>query len=832
MEVKACTGHLRQARGRGEQMNTKVDTGQDTRHGIDRLEMSERLFALKDAMFTAPRKISVDRARLAVASWKETEGEDIELRRAGLFKKVVEEVPIAIYPFDTIVGRETEHLVGTPVFFDETGDSIPGLWNDKEVPRLFQGALSAEDRDVLRECARFFAGKTAPDHVKEEWRSLVGTWAADITDAKGSDPTPDSGYFPGITCRAMWEKILSRGLRGFIEEAEAGIRRFKAMEETDISKYYFWQAAVIVCEAMIAYARRYAALARELAGKESDAARKAELLEIADVCERVPEHPARTFHEAVQCVNFIMVGRGLEAMYPILIGRIDQYLRPYFESDLRDGRLTLDRAADILGSAIVLWGMKIVVPTGETQQETHQFSFSINSVNLGGVDRDGLDASSALSCLFLHLVGLLRMSSPTVLINWHADSPRWLLLKALETNMKTKGGIPLFENSDHVVKSFTNDGTPLADARDWYGQGCVTPILPTKVDHNGAEGKGAVNVALMLDLALHRGVSQVTGKKVGIDVGDPRQFQSFEDVYQAFQKELEWVVKRVLWLGTVAQGIEPRYLRFPFNSCITGPNSLAKGQDLLITDVDHSYGISDRAIVDAADTLTAIRKLVFDEKKLTMAELMDAIDANFEGKEGERVRQMCLAAPKFGNDIDEADDMVREVGRFSGSVIRSYVNPFDQPCKISREGLSWHYFGGLGVGALANGRKAREPLNDGSISPMRGMDKLGPTGVMRSALKAGFTESYASCLNQKFSWTVMQSPESREKLAVLTDTFFRNGGQHIQYNMVDTDELRDAKVHPDKHRDLVVRVGGFSAYFVMLSPEIQDDIIYRSEQGC
>jgi pyruvate-formate lyase len=799
---------------------------------IDKLQLSERLFRLKDAMFSASRKISVDRARLAMESWKETEREDIEIRRAKLFKKVLEGVPIAIYDFDTIVGRETEHLVGAPIFSDETGDSIPGLWDNGKGPRLFQGALSPEDKGVLRECSRFFAGKTAPDHVMEAWRSIVGSWAQDITDAKGSDPTPDSGYFPGITCRGMWEKILSEGLRGMIEEAQAGIRRFREMQETDISKFYFWQSAILVCEAMINYARRYARLAERLAQKQADPGRQDELKEIARVCEWVPEHPARTFHEAVQCVNFIIVGRGLEAMFPILIGRIDQYLRPYFEKDMLEGRLTLERAAEILGSAITLWGMKVVVPTGQTQQETHQFSFSINSVNIGGVDRNGNDASSELSYFFLHIIGLLRMSSPTVLINWHAHSPRWLLLKALETNMKTRGGIPLFENSDHVVKSFLNDGIPLEDARDWYGQGCVTPILPTKVDHNGSEGKGAVNVALLLDLTLHRGISQITGKKVGIDMGDPRDFKTFEELYLAFKKEDEYVVNRVLWLGTVAQGIEPQYLRFPFNSCIAGPGCLEKGQDLLITDSNHSYGISDRAIVDTADSLTSIKKLVFDEKKLTMDELLKAIDSNFAGERGEEIRQMCLAAPKFGNDIDEADLMVRDVGQFSGSVIRAYKNPFDVPCKISREGLSWHYFGGLGVGALPNGRKSKEPLNDGSISPMRGMDRLGPTGVLRSVLKAGFEESYASCLNQKFSWTIMQSPESREKLAVLTDTFFRNGGQHIQYNMVDTDELRDAKIHPEKHKNLVVRVGGFSAYFVMLSPEIQDDIIYRSEQGC
>jgi pyruvate-formate lyase len=813
-------------------MVTRMDTDEALLNRIDNLQLGNRLFQLKDAMFSAPRIISVERVRLAMESWKETEGEDVELRRAGMFRKVLEGVPIAIHDFDIVVGRETEHLIGGPVFVDETGDVIPGLWDEGDSLSRAMDFQSKDDKNILRECSRFFAGKTAPDHVKDTWHSVVGDWAYDIADAKGADPTPDSGYFPGVTCRGMWEKILSRGMRGLIEEAEAGIQLFHEMKETDVNKLNFWQSAIIVCEAMTHYARRYAELARRKAGEESDPARRTELIEIADICERVPENPARTFHEALQCINFILVGRGLEMMYPLLIGRIDQYLNPYFEKDLQEGRLTLERAAELLGSALTLWGMKVVVPVGETQQETHQFSYSINSINIGGVDSDRQDASNALSYLVLHMIGLIRLSSPTVLLNWHSQTPRWLLHKALETNVKTKGGIPLFENSDHVVASFINDGTPVEVARDWYGQGCVTPILPSKIDHNGSEGKGAINVALLLDLTLHRGISKITGKKVGIDVGNPRDFATFEELYEAFKKQCEYVVKRVLWLGTLAQSVESKYLRFPFNSCVTGPRCMEKGHDILITDEDHSYGISDRAIVDTADSLTAIKKLVFDDKRLTMDELMNALDTDFEGAGGEEIRQMCLAAPKFGNDIDEADLMVREVGEFSGSVIMSYKNPFDVPCKISREGLSWHYFGGLGVGALPNGRKSKEPLNDGSISPMRGMDKLGPTGVIRSALKAGFKESYASCLNQKFSGTVMQSPESREKLGILIDTFFRNGGQHIQFNMVDTEELLDAKVNPEKHRDLVVRVGGFSAYFVMLSPEIQDDIIYRSTQGC
>ena len=800
---------------------------------INSLELSERLSQLKHAMLSAQRKISVDRARLVVQSWQETEGEDIELRRAKLFAKVLREVPIAIHPFDVIVGRETDHLVGAPVFVDLTGDSIPGLWDDNAPVggTLFNGSLSPEDREILRECARFFAGRTAADHVRQAWRMLVGSWAEDIIEAKGSDPSPDAGYYPGITCRSMWEELFSRGFRGLISEAKQHLAEFRPYGETDMDKFYFWQAAIIVCEAVIDYARRYAELARTLAKQEADANRRAQLLAIADICEYVPENPPRTFHEALQFMNFVIVARDLENPYPTLIARMDQYLWPFLERDLREGKITLAEAADLLANAILLWGMKVVIPVG-TQLETHQFTYAINSINVGGVDRDGNDATNPLSYLILHVVGLLRLSSPTVAVNWHAGTPRSLLLKALETNFKTKGGIPLFMNSDHVVASFAADGIPLEEAREWYSQGCVTPILPTCIDHNGSEGRGALNVALILDLALHNGVAPVTGKKVGLETGDPRNFSSFEELYEAFRRQYEYVVSRVLWLGTVAQSVEPKYLRFPFNSCVAGPKCMEKGHDILITDANHSYGISDRAIVDTADSLLAIKKLVFEEKKLSMAELLEALDSNFAGARGGEIQRLCLAVPKFGNDIEEADLMVREVGIFSGNFLHSYKNPFGIPCKVSREGLSWHYFGGLGVGALPNGRKAKEPLNDGSISPMRGMDKNGPTAVLHSVLRAGFKESYASCLNQKFSGTVMRSPESREKLATLVETFFRNGGQHIQFNLVDTEELIDAKLHPERHRDLVVRVGGFSAYFVMLSPEIQDDIIYRSEQGC
>ena len=321
-------------------------------------------------------------------------------------------MPIAIYDFDVIVGRETEHLVAAPVFPDEHGDAIPvsGPMTTTSAGNSSRGPIGRGQRDPAR-AVRFFAGKTAPDHVKEAWATLMGTWPEDLTDAKCTDPTPDSGYYPGITCRGMWEQIFSKGLRATIDEAQASIERFIETKGIDIDQVYFWQAAIIVCEAMIAYSRRYATFARELAAKEANPGRKTELEEIAAICERVPEHPARTFHEALQCMNIIMVGRGLEAMYPLLVGRMDQYLWPYLEKDLEAGRITLERAADLVGNALVLWGMKTVIPVGKTQKETHQFSFSINSINVGGVDKNGKDSTNPLSYLILHMAGLLHVVS-------------------------------------------------------------------------------------------------------------------------------------------------------------------------------------------------------------------------------------------------------------------------------------------------------------------------------------------------------------------------------------------------------------------------------------
>ena len=800
---------------------------------IDDIKLSERNITWRTAVKEAPWKIYTDRQRLVTESWRSSEGEDVQLRRAKLLSHVLENIEIDILDFDVIAGRSTPGVIGAQTSIDVCGDYIPDIWSDSsEVNMTLNADASMEQRDLetLRESANLFRGKTAPDMAMKAWAAVLGDWPRDVTDAKIKDPTLDAGIFGQVTSVVMWDKILTKGLRSFINEAQNNITRFVNSPESDAGKLYFWQSAIIVCEAAIKHANRYADLADDKAGRTDDPGRRAELQEIARICRHVPENPARSFHEALQSMALIAVCKVLE--HPMHNnphwGRGDQYLYRFFISDISQGTITLERASELLAELVGRWGTQAFV-TGETQRQSHQINFGINSVLLGGLDKDRNDASNELSYLFLHVVGLLHLTSPTVGIRWNKQTPDWMMRKAIETNLETKGGIPLFQNDEVMIDHYVNDGIPYEEACEWCGLGCVYPCLPTRAEHYGAEGVAGYNWAAVLHMTLHNGRA-ITGKLLGLETGDPRSFGSFDEFYSALKAQHKFIVERIFRLAAIARGEQYKYLRMPFLSTVGLAASLELGQDVLIPHPDYSlFGISDRAIIDVADSLIALKKLVYDSGTLSMDEMLSAIDSNFSGERGEEIRRMCLAQPKFGNDIDEVDLLAKELSAYSAGVITSYDNSPFRNYMVAREGLAWHYYGGLGAGALPNGRKALEPLNDGSISPMRGADTNGPTAVLRSALKAGFEDSYAHVLNQKFSSALLKSEESVDKLIIYTNAFLSNGGTHIQYNITDKEELLEAKAQPQDHRDLVVRIGGFSAYFVQLSGEIQDDVIRRSE---
>jgi len=800
---------------------------------IDRISLSPANKAWREAVRNASWHIHADRERWTVKSWLETEGEDLEIRRAKLLKCVLDNLTIDILPFDQIVARATPSVIGCPTAMDIAGDYIPAIWNEDGIVDATMDAsvkIDDESLEILRTAARVFGGKSAPDMSYRAWEAAMGSWGRDAEDAKLKDPSLDASVYGQVTTSLNWDRIVKVGLRSYIDEAKAHLDEFRSGTDTDINKAYFWEAAIIVLEAVIDHAHRYADLAREKAAAETDSFRKEQLLEIADICEYVPENAPRTFHEALQLMSFCGAAKILE--HPMHgnphWGRADQYLYPFFKKDIENGTITVERAAELIADLIGRWGTQCFVQP-KSQKLSHQINFCINNIMVGGVNADGTDASNELSYLILHVVGLLKISSPTVGLKWSRVTPDWLIKKAIKTNIETKGGIPLFENDDVVIDHYVKDGISYEDAVQWSGLGCVYPCIPTRAEHTGAHGLGAFNVAGCLHLALHNGID-INGKQTGLKTGDPRSFKSFEELYDAFLKQHRNLSHRCFRLGNIARRIEKDYIRLPLISALGLQFCMDAGRDTVDADPDHTLqGIGDRGIIDAADSLEAVRYLVFDQKLLSMEELMDALESDFAGERGEEIRQMCLKAPKFGNDIEEADLMARRVSDDSARIIHSYDNsPFNQ-IMIAREGLAWHYFGGLGVGALPNGRRALEPLDDGSISPMRGMDTNGPTAVLHSVLTAQFKDSYAQVLNQKFSAALLKDEQGIDKLVAYTKAFMAAGGTHIQYNIMDSEQLKEAKVKPEENKDLIVRIGGFSAYFVQLSSEIQDDVIYRSE---
>ena len=814
-------------------MEAVVTINEEILQEIEKTELDDKRIRWKQAVNEIPYTVHVDRQKYATESWKQTQGEDLEIRRAMLFEHVVKNIDISILEFDYIVGRMGPTVTGAYTAIDVCGDYLDGIWRDDGNVQFSMHSkirLSSYELEILRDAARTFGTNNAADMANKAWEDILGTWPQDALEARLKDPPLNTGNFGNSTNTINFNKILGKGLKYIISEAQGHIDDFVANQRQDPDKYYFWKAVVIVCQACITLSHRYAKLARELADAESDDSRRAELLDIALACEHVPENPARSFREALQSMSIVGICKGIE--HPMHNhphwGRGDQYLYPYFIRDVKSGLISVGEAMNMLAELIGRWGTTIYLDTG-THRETHQITYAVNSINLGGITPDGKEGSNELSFMFLHAAALLHQSSPTIGIRWNRDTPIWLMRKAVKTNLICGGGIPLFQNEEGIIKLFVEDGVPLEEARDWIGRGCVWPALPQRSEYKG--GAAGFNNAAILHLALHNGVA-ITGKKLGLETGDPKSFKCFEELMDAFTSQQRFVMHRTLWLANIARDIHYKYLRLPFLSAVSLQCCMDNGYDTVVPNKMSEFGITDRAIIDVADSLIAIKKLIFEDKKLTMAELLDALDNNFEGARGTEIQRMCLNVPKFGNAIDEADDMARLVSLASVDAITSWNNDPYPRFKSIREGLSWHYAAGLGVGALPNGRKALEPLNDGSASPMRGMDKNGPTAVFRSVLKANFGDhSYVQALNQKFPKSIMKTETDIDKLVAYTNAFLSAGGTHVQYNLVDTEELQHAQQIPEEHENLIVRVGGFSAYFVQLSVQIQNDIILRSEQN-
>lgn len=772
-----------------------------------------------------PIRINVERARLLTESFQETEGQPQVLRWGKALAYILENVSIHIDENELVVGS-----AGPPgryaVFFPE----LEELFFSQEVRPTEPGdslLLTEEDVQVINDVLRpYWQGRQYHtaflNALPEDTRSIVERYFI---------ITPTATARSSLAWNHDYEKVLKRGVKGIRQEAEAKLAGLDPLDpKARVEKEPFLRAVILVCDAIVEFANRYAALARSMAGTEANEERREELLKIAEVCERVPEHPARTFHEAVQSQWFIQTVSRLEQRIGGTVGngRIDQYFYPYYKKDIDEGRLTRDEALEFLECLWIGMARNVDIYTAPGNFSYTDGYAHWEATTLGGVDRDGKDATNELSYLILESKREFPLNYPDLAARIHAQTPEPFLHAIAET-IREGTGFPKLFFDEEIIPLFLAKGAEIAEANDY----CICGCTEAKMLNRDAVTTGCawVNLGSVVEMALHDGRMKSYGnERIGVSTGDPRDFASYEDLWNAFCRQLENVLKHTFVQQYVADTLKSKFIAAPMSSmlhdlCMKACRDMHDGP---IEGALYLGFIDTLGFATAIDSLAAIRKLVFDDRKVTMDELMEALDANFEGKEA--IRQMCLNAPKYGNNDPYADGIGRDIEEFGVRLTRRYKTAFGGELDIRYVTITAHVPFGAVLGATPDGRRAGEPVAEG-VSPSQGADRNGPTASLISISKTkavGYKERAARLLNMKLTPSAVAGPEGTKKLMSLIRTACDLKMWHLQFNIINRETLIAAKKEPEKYRDLLVRVAGYSAYFVDLSPQLQDEIIHRT----
>ncbi|MDR3560838.1 MAG: glycyl radical protein [Negativicutes bacterium] len=782
---------------------------------------SKRIEEFKQSYIESKPSISVKRAVAFTASHKKTEGEAVIIRRAKAFKAVCESIPATIFDNELIVGSIGE--------FRKSGIICPEYswkWVDSELDTFAsrnQDPYSIDDlakRTLRKEIFPYWQGKSLeetflsrinPETAKllidtgiidndSKWRSAVGEITADYQDV-----------------------IFRKGFGGLKAEALEHLSSLEPVSAEGLEKIDFYQAAVLACEGIITLANRYSDKAAELARSETDAKRKAELLEIARICRKVPEHPPETFYEAIQTVWFTQLGSILsENSLALNLGRFDQYMYPYFAEDIQVGLLTGEKGQELIEA---LW-IKLSEWVWAISSNTAKFFAGYNSfqnLTVGGRTRDGRDATNELSYMCLAATENVKTHQPGLSVRIHPDSPNEFLLAVCKL-ISAGTGFPAVHNDRVGSQMLLAAGLSPEDARDWSNCGCVVPHFRKVGEWTSAV---SVNMAAAVEYALNNGKSRITGQDMGLSERSGGEFTSYEEVKAAFFRQLAYLVKHSV-IGTItAQQIHAEMVPRPYLSLLVD-GCLEKGKDLSRGGAKYNVGpvLTGIGVADSANSLAVIKKLVFAEKKFTLQEICAALTANWEGYE--EIRQAALACPKYGNDNDEVDTIAVEITDFYHKEVQSFKDYFGSPFNSAFMGISNYIPAGSVIGATPDGRKAKSPLTEG-VSPHAGSDLTSPTAAMRSAAKINHdVHSGGTLLNIKFSPELLKSERNLKNLASLIRAYFSLGAFHVQFNVISTETLRKAQENPEDYRDLLVRVAGYSTQFVNLSREAQNAIMERT----
>jgi len=630
---------------------------------------------------------------------------------------------------------------------------------------------------------------------------------------------------PGHT--ALDGTIYTMGMIDFKKRIADRLARLDYQSDPEASdKAEQLQAMDISCDAAIVFAERHAELAQTLAATEENPARRAELLHIAEICRQVPAHTPRTFHEALQMYWFVHLGiitelNGWDAMTP---GHLDQHLRPFYEKDLAAGRLDREKAKELLSCLWIKVNNHTAPPkVGVTAKESGTYN-DFTQINLGGLNGAGGDASNEVSFLCLEVSDELHLLQPQPSVHISNKTPERFLKAA--TRVIRKGyGYPSVFNTDAVIMEQVRVGKTVEDAREGGTSGCI---------ETGAFGKeayiltGYLNVPKILEITLNNGHDQLTGKRVSIETGDPTTFTSFDELYAAFTRQLEYVVNLKIRVNNYIERMYAKYSPAPFLSVVIH-DCIEKGKDYYDGGPRYNTNyIQCCGIGTVTDSLSAIKTHVFDTGSISMERLLAGLKNNFADEEPLRLK-LWNKTPFYGNDDDRADDIMKSVYSSLYDAIDGKPNTKGTVYHLNMLSTTCHVYFGKMLGASANGRFAHLPESDGT-SPSHGADRNGPTAVIKSLSKMDQLKSGGTLLNQRFLPSVLATEQDLDKLGGLIRTYFTLGGHHIQFNVIDTKTLRSAQQHPDEYRNLLVRVAGYSDYFVDLDKEHQEEIINRTEQ--
>jgi len=780
--------------------------------------MTERIQQLRKQSLDAINTLSAERALLVTEYYKNADNTlPIPIQRARAFEHVMLNKKICINPGELIVGERGPAPKAAPTYPEVCLHSLDDLEIINSRPKV---SFKVDDqtrrayRDII---IPYWTGKTLREKIfsslSNEWHQAYG--AGVFTEFQEQRA-------PGHTVSG--KKVFQKGMLDLINDIDSSLKRIKHNSKNK-EKIDELEAMRIVANAIIGFANRYADGLQQLAEKETDENRKAELLKMETICRKVPARAPQSFHEALQHYWFIHVGviTELNPWDSFNPGRLDQHLYPFYRNDIDKGIITQEQAIELLQAFWIKFNNHPSPPKmGVTAQESNTYTdFAL--INLGGVKEDGTDAVNELTYIILDVIEEMRLLQPSSMVQVSKKNPDRFVKRAVKIT-KTGFGQPSFFNTDAIVQQLLSQGKSLVDARNGGASGCV---------ETGAFGTeayfltGYFNLNKVLEITLNNGVDPLTGKKIGLGTGNPENFKSFEELYEAFERQFNYfidikiegnLVVEKLW----AQNMPVPFLSLLIDDCIANATDYNAGGARYNTSYIQGVGLG-----SITDNLTAIRKHVYEDGFVGVKELLFALSSNYEGYEDLRYK-LIYETPKWGNNDDYAD-------RHAVMVFNSFYKAVDgRPTyrggvfRINMLPTTSHVYFGSKIGAMPDGRKAFEPLSEG-ISPVQGADRKGPTGVILSCAKIDHIKTGGTLLNQKFSPSFFSTDESLDKLVMLIRSYFKLDGHHIQFNVVSANTLRDAQKHPEKYRDLIVRVAGYSDYFNDLGEALQNEIIRRTE---